>query len=293
MKQGEIQLACPECQHGSFYFNTIKGIGFCHRCQWTPRRDDLVRALGRQGQTILLAQEQQAKEVKKEPGEVQLPEGARPLFTVLDGQVVPHCDVCEETIQHIEVDRFVSREKQHRFQLHASENRIYIPIHDEQGKLVNYLGRAKWWIQSDVKSKLYAPGARTSHYLYCWSDFRTRNEIALVENTFNALWLRELNVTTNFGSSISEMQLTKIFASNVESVVLIWDVGAEKRAEDAVSELRSGGVRAVFARISGQPDQHTVECLTRIVRHGHQVARSWSGDRGFHVDHDPAGACIR
>lgn len=289
-KSDEIQLPCPECQHPSFYFNRVKGVGFCHRCQWTPRREDLVRVLGRRGQTIILAQEEQPRE-QHEPGEVHLPDDARPLFV---GDI-PHCELCEETIGHIEHDRFVSREKQARFQLHATENRVYIPIHDEQGKLVNYLGRVKWWRQQppDVKSKLYAPGAHTSHYLYCWNDFRARREIALVENTFNALWLRELGVTTNFGSSVSETQLTKIFASQVESLVLIWDEGAEERAETAVRKLRSGGVRAVFARISGQPDQHSVECLTRIVRHGHHVARSWSGDRGFDVDHDPAGACIR
>lgn len=291
MKPGEIQLSCPECQHDSFYFNTLKGIGFCHRCQWTPRREDLVRALGRRGQTILLAQEQKSKE-PEDPGEIQLPEGARPLFILLDGEVVPHCDSCEETIQRIQNDRFVSREKQARFQLHASENRIYIPIHDEAGDLVNYLGRAKWWYTSDVKSKLYAPGAKTSHYLYCWNDFGARSEIALVENTFNALWLRELGVTTNFGSSLSETQLKKIRASRVESVVLIWDEGAEERAEIAVNKLRSGGVRAVFARISGQPDQHSVECLTRIVWLGHQVAHTGRA-KGMDVIHDPAGACIR
>ncbi len=291
MKKGELQFQCPECEHPNFYFNTIKGVGFCHRCQWTPRREDLVKALGRMGQTILQAQEAGSQE-RPEPERIELPSDAGPLF-LESGET--HCHVCEEIVQRIEHDRFVSRDKQRLFQLHSTENRIYIPIHDEQGNLVNYLGRVKWWRDQppDIKSKLYAPGAKTSHYLYAWNDFQPLKEIGLVENTFNALWLRELGVTTNFGSSLSETQLTKIFASRVESVVLIWDEGAEERAETAVRKLRSGGLRAVFARISGQPDQHSVECLTRIVRHGHQAARSWSGDRGFHVEHDPAGACLR
>jgi hypothetical protein len=156
------------------------------------------------------------------------------------------------------------------FGLRASENRIYIPV-IENGVLVNYVGRVKWWINSTAPRYQYAENVTTTNYLFSWDVFRTREQLTLVENTFNALWLREHGVTTNFGSHLSTTQAEKIAYSRVRRVLILWDEGAEPKAAKAVTLLRGYGVSAAYVRVEGQPDGHRLECLTSILRGGFEA----------------------
>lgn len=287
MKRGEIQLPCPRCSHPSFYFNTIKGFGFCHRatCGWSPTREQFEEFMKAKGRRVTLDAPQAPQIDDPEPGAVTWPADVVPLLYE-DGRA--HCEVCEEAIGHIEQDRRVPRDRQYHFGLRSSENRIYIPILDA-GELVNYVGRAKWWINSEAKRYQYASGVSTSQYIYTWDYFQPRAEMVLVENTFNALWLRPYGVTTNFGSHLSAEQLEKIRNSRLRRVLILWDEGAESKAEKAVTQLRSQGVRASYVRLEGQPDGHREECLAAVIRDG-MTALQGGDPRPIHVGHKP---CFR
>ena len=266
MKKGEVQFSCPICRHPNFYFNTVKGLGFCHRCQWAPNRRKLEEKLGR---AFIWADPE--SDPKSAP--LSLPPGASPLLEERTPDwITPHCELCEEAVQHIEEERGVSRQKQYLFRIHASENRLFVPVY-EQHELVSYVGRAKWWIYQDVPRYQYPIGTSISNYIFCWDDFRRRSELTLVENTFNALWLRELGTTTNFGSHLSGAQMNRIYDSRVRSVLLLWDEGAESRAEVACEALRARGIFSTFVRLTGQPDGHSAECLASLIRSGHDALK--------------------
>lgn len=265
MKAGEVQLPCPKCGHPSFFFNTRKGVGFCHRakCGWSPTRSQIEKLTGKPFQVdvpVVVA-------AQHEHGPLDFPPDVVPL---LDQNLRPHCEVCEDTVQHLERDRHVPRDRQLHFGIRSSENRIYVPV-IENGVLVNYVGRVKWWINSSAPRYQYAHGVSTSEYLFNWDVFRTREQAALVENTFNALWLRPYGVTTNFGSHLSVVQAEKIAYSRVSRVLILWDEGAEPKAEKAVKLLRGYGVAAAYVRLVGQPDGHREECLASILQGGFEA----------------------
>jgi len=275
LKPGEVQIPCPKCGHPSFYFNTRKGVGYCHRakCGWSPNRDQLQEKLGKRFQLDPAPQ----VEAPAPDGALDFPPDVLPL---LSPNLVAHCEVCEETVQHIENDRHVPRDRQHHFGLRASENRIYIPVL-ENGALVNYVGRVKWWISSTAPRYQYASGVTTSSYLFTWDVFRTRDQVALVENTFNALWLRQYGVTTNFGSHLSVTQAEKIAYSRVRRVLILWDSGAEPKAEKAVVLLRGLGVSAAYVRLEGQPDGHREECLASIIQGGFEALQGGAASHEY------------
>jgi hypothetical protein len=154
------------------------------------------------------------------------------------------------------------------------EDRIYVPIYEE-GKLVNWVSRKRWdsVIHSNEKRYLYAPGRSTTKYFLGWGEAKTWQRLTLVENTFNAIWLRDrLQCSTNFGSHLSKDQVAKIVKSQIKSVVLIWDEGADARAEKAVRALHRQGVRAAYIQIHGQPDDHRIDFLEKWCDTAHELA---------------------
>lgn len=89
----------------------------------------------------------------------------------------------------------------------------------------------------------------------------------MVENTFNAIWLRDhINCSTNFGSHLSDAQAQKIIdAPRVETIIFLWDEGAETRAEKAIEKIRKfrGGKNLAACYMKGQPDDHSLETLKK------------------------------
>ena len=286
MKKDEVQLACPRCGHPNFYFNLSKQVGYCHsaHCHWTPNRSQLDQVLQQKGRRLHGVKIQKTEE-EEEAGPLEFDADVVPL---LRPDLRAHCELCEETVQHLETDRRVPRELQFRMGLRASENRIYVPVYEEN-VLQNYVGRAKWWINSDCMRYRYAPGRDISQFIYSWDVFRVQPELALVENTFNALWLRPHGVSTNFGSNLSAAQIEKFRLSRVRRVVLLWDEGAAAKAEKAAAALNEAGVKALFVRIEGQPDGHREECIVSLIQAG---MRQLIGGSAVPIDvrHEP---CVR
>lgn len=281
-------MECPKCGHPAFYFNAKKQVGFCHsaRCNWSPNRAQLDRILLQKGRRLFIPSPHQEDPPPVDLSPLAWPDDVVPLIE--DDRLTPHCELCDEAIQRIEIDRRVPRSVQWIHALRASENRIYIPVYNVT-EVVAYVGRAKWWIPQDTRRYMYPEGVSIQDFIFDWSIFQSKEAITFVENTFNALWLRPYNVTTNFGSHLGAKQLDLIRRSRVRQIVLLWDEGAELRAEEAVRKLRGIGVKALFVRLEGQPDQHTEECIASLVKAGHGALKQ-GAPRSIDGRHRP---CLR
>jgi len=173
-------------------------------------------------------------------------------------------------------ERGVSIDNQFSFGLTSTEDRVYIPVYEE-GKLVNYVGRLFWWLPfTSPQRYTYAKGVSTSDYFFNWDSASKWSELSLVENSFNAIWLHKFQCTTNFGSHLSQTQIDKILNSNIESIVLLFDEGADKSAEKAVNRLKEKGIPAVYVKIKGQPDNHPEEYIKGLIYEGHKLAKKGS-----------------
>ena len=275
----EYKFPCPRCQHPNFYFNIRKNLGWCHRatCHWAPTLEDLVKLVGvsPEEDTGFKVYTPVANPVgHQDETPLQLPKNAGPvIFTDPKHGTGTHCSKAVGALQSrgIKVDDMIKWD----IRYNAIEDRIYVPIYEE-GKLVNWVSRKVWGSPVDhpkEKRYLYAPGRSTTKYLLGWGEAKHWQRLTLVENTFNAIWLRDrLQCSTNFGSHLSKDQVAKIVKSQIKSVVLIWDEGADPRAEKAVRALHRQGVRAAFIQIHGQPDDHRIDFLEKWCDTAHELA---------------------
>jgi hypothetical protein len=121
---------------------------------------------------------------------------------------------------------------------------------------------------------LYHAGAKTGIYILGWDECELWGRLSLIENTFVSLSLRQsIQATTVFGSNVSDTQADMIARSKIKEVAILWDEGAEKKAEKAVKKLHSRGVRASYWIIKGQPDDHPVETVKEWANAVYEAAR--------------------
>lgn len=264
-RSGESNFNCPKCGHSSFYFSIFKRIGYCHRdkCHWKPDLSDLIEIVGVAPEDALESSIQNFEYPTPSEEEISLPEGSQKLVERKAGRLVSRFPEAYERV----AERGVKPESQHRFNLHIGNGRIYIPVYF-QSKIVSYVGRACWWINSNLKRYEYPKGAKVTNYLFNWDEFNSYKEITLVENTFNSIWLSDNGVptTSTFGSNLSDLQGELIARSSIEKVNILWDEGAEKSAWKASKKLRKLGVSAFPFSISGQPDDHSLHYLNSVLQ---------------------------
>ena len=264
-RRKEIQFPCRKCSHPSFFFSVSKLVGYCHRCHWKPRLQDLNAYLKR---PVDAAEAEAAEPVQHDPGKISLPAGSQALLVREGGRF--HT-INERAIGEIAA-RGVSIPDQFQFGFRLTQDRIILPV-VEGGTLVNYLARLIWWLPFlQGRKYLYCPGVSTSRYLFNWDEAKRWERLGLVENTFNGIAYRGMGITSSFGSHLSAHQIEHIAKGKAKSVVLLWDEGAEARAEKAVKELAQRGVPAAFVRMKGQPDSHPVEQIQAWLREGHKAA---------------------
>lgn len=264
----EINFPCPKCGHPDFSFNLEKRIGNCFRarCKWTPNVQRLKPFL--KGSLSSL----------DEGLEATRSEDPTPLLISLPGSILVwknkgQLHTKNQKIVDKVLERGVSVEDQYSFGLTSTQDRVYIPVY-ENGKLVNYVGRLFWWLPfSSPQRYTYATGVTTSDYFFNWDLASKWSELSLVENTFNAIWLHKLQCTTNFGSNLSQTQIDKVLNSNIESVVLLFDEGADKSAEKAVYRLKEKGIPAIYVKMKGQPDNHPEDYIKGLIYEGHKLAK--------------------
>ena len=270
ISSGEAQFACPRCGHPNFYFNfSQKRIGFCHRanCHYSPTLKELKEIVGDKSPLDEFSEPIYQKVSQAEAVEISLPEGTQRLVELISGTFrtsYPH------TSQKV-AERGVSQPEQYKFNLHIGDGRVYIPVYYE-GKMISYLGRSMWWLPIQGLRYQNAEGTKLNEYFFNWDEGKSWNRLTLLENTFNAMWLRQLQATSTFGSNLGDRQIEHILYGKAESVLLLWDEGADKSAWKAVRRLRKRGVPASFAKITGQPDDHELEYLSNVIEVGHAAA---------------------
>ena len=268
----EIQFPCPKCKHPSFFFNLDKKIGYCHRagCHWKPRIKDLNRFTRTQFGNLVTDE----ADLPAVPAvvKIELPT-SEPLIIKQDGVLKTRFPSAVEGL----AKRHLSGQILSRFNLHYDGTYIYVPVYYE-GKLVNYVGRRAFHLDKELEAAgipkyQYCTGAKTQHYLFNWDQVRLQDKVTFTENTFNAMWLTDtLWGSTNFGSSLSRTQMELIRFSRIQSVVLLWDEGAELRAGKAIQSLNKLGINACAVWLKGQPDSHSFEQLGEWVTKAHQYA---------------------
>lgn len=267
IKQAEANFPCPKCGHHAFYFNVIKNVGVCFRagCGWTPTLKELqnyVQAGNIQFQDSLVWQEPERKVIT-------IPEDARLIIESVENNQIKFND--KEALDYL-LKRNVPALSIYRYRIHSNYERVILPVYNN-GVLVSYVARHFRGEPNGPKYK-YPYGARHSDTLLGWIECKQWDNIALVENSFVSLALRDLNVTTNFGSNLSEGQINKLCNSKIKSVVLLWDEGAEPKADKAVRQLRRLGVPSVFIRIKGQPDNYSKQKISEIIKTAHEQTKS-------------------
>lgn len=268
----EVQFNCPKCEHPSFFFNLGKKLGYCHRasCHYSPT----IKELNRLARTAFgdVVTDEAHLPAKPSTVKIELP-ASELLVDKADGEYVTRFPKVVEGLALRNVDV----QKVYRFGLHYDGTYIYVPVYYE-GKLVNYVGRRAFHRDAElelagIKKYQYCFGAKTSHYIFDWDRVKLQDKVTFTENTFNGMWLSDkLWGSTNFGSSLSNTQIELIRFSRIQSVVMLWDEGAEKRADKAVQKLGALGIAACAVYIKGQPDKHPIEQLTQWVTKAHENA---------------------
>ncbi len=207
---------------------------------------------------------------------ISLPDTAKPLIW-MDGALEEGFVTNNQlVVRELKVDRNVGTKDIIKWNIHYDpiSHRVIVPVYEE-GKLVQYVGRLLWSYHAFANEKRYKYGSGSSigKYLLGWGEAKRWEKLVLVENTFNAIWLRDkLYCSTNFGSHLSTEQIDKIEKSKVKSVVLLWDAGAEARAEKAVRQLHKRAINAVYCVIKQQPDNYHLENLEVMCHNAHEQA---------------------
>ncbi len=274
----EYKFPCPKCSHDNFYFNSRKLKGFCHRaaCHFSPSLKELVKLIGHGPDEEAGFIPFPANNLDDKQAKISLPPNAVPLVYLDESNM--WMTRYQNPLHALERERRLFLQDILKWNIHfdPTTNRIIVPVYEE-GKLVQYVGRLLWGVrgtgEGDKRYK-YASGASIGKYLLGWGEAKRWEKLTLVENTFNAIWLRDkLYCSTNFGSHLSKEQIDKIEKSKVKSVVLLWDEGAEARAEKAVRQLHKRAINAVYLVIKGQPDDYRLEDLIEICNNAHQETK--------------------
>lgn len=266
IKGSEVNFNCPICGHPRFYFNWRKLVGFCHRasCGVKPALADLVTLKGYGPDDYYSVSTAVLDPVAEKP-KVELPDGVWEVNDITDPWLVKAME-----------NRGVTIDKLAQFKIKALASRVYIPIY-HNGELVQYIGRSinrnehpSNGFKTDHASRFaYAKGASITNYIFEWDTVKHWEEVCLVESTFNAMaWIDKIKCTTNFGSHLSQSQVSMLCHSKVKRVVFAWDEDSAKKEHEAIKKLKKEGIQTAqvtFQWAANQPDDIPFEQLERLV----------------------------
>jgi len=148
--------------------------------------------------------------------------------------------------------------------------RLVIPIHNEEGELIAYAGRA---IDDKTEPKYKVPaGFRKSLVLFNLHRAENSNDrVVLVEGFFDVMKVHQAGfpfVVSLMGSVLSEHQ-EHLLVENFDSVILLLD--GDEAGRSATSEIALRLVRKVFVQVieipeGKQPDQLSSEELQKFLK---------------------------
>jgi len=150
--------------------------------------------------------------------------------------------------------------------------RLVIPIHNEEGELIAYAGRA---VDDEVEPKYKVPaGFRKSLVLFNYHRAKSsvnRRVVIVTEGFFDSMKIYQAgfpNVVALMGSVLSEHQ-EHLLVENFDSVILLLD--GDEAGRSATSEIALRLVRKVFVQVieipeGKQPDQLSSEELQKFLK---------------------------
>jgi hypothetical protein len=259
-RQGnELKFPCPTCGHEAFYFNIKKVLGYCHRagCHTTLNLEQTINIVGYGPELAGYVPGMEKKERK-----------------VVEVTLPPRAAKIEEGSEAAEAMalRGVTYDMIRKWDMHCNQSHIIVPIY-EDGKLVQYNSRRvnigvpydRWFsaIDPDALRYKYASGVPITNFILGWEECKLWDEVTFVENTFVSMWLRDLGVTTNFGSYLSPRQVDMLVHSRVKRVTFLWDEGANSQKAERM--LKKVGISARSIYIKGQPDDHTYDEIKELL----------------------------
>ena len=165
-----------------------------------------------------------------------------------------------ETAEHFNVGHFFGKG--------SMNNRLVIPIHNEQGELIAYAGRAI--DNTEPKYKL-PTGFKKSLALFNLHRVDGKSkEVIVVEGYFDCLKVHQAgfpNVISLMGSALSDQQ-EKLLLENFTHIVIMLD--GDQGGRSAATDIASRLMHKVFVRVvdvpaDKQPDQLSSEELHQLL----------------------------
>ena len=135
------------------------------------------------------------------------------------------------------------------------KNRIAIPIHDEEGKLVAYAGR---WAGDELpegENKYMLPrGFKKSQILFNLHRVTGAKVLVIVEGYWSVFRLHQLGIpaVALMGRTLSQKQEALLIASKVSHLILMLD--GDDAGQEAQAELLPRLARHFFTKVSKLPE---------------------------------------
>jgi len=217
-----------------------------------------------------LVREKKDEPVKDTPSDVEdnTQEPNQPLTFTLKSIDASHSyikkrGIKEETAEHFGIGFFYGKG--------SMADRLVIPIHNEEGELIAYAGRA---VDDKVEPKYKVPaGFRKSLVLFNYHRVKSsvnRGVVIVTEGFFDSMKIYQAGfpyVIALMGCEMSEAQ-ENLLIEHFDEVVIMLD--ADESGRSAASQIASRIVRKLFVRIvdvpeGKQPDQLSSDEIRQVL----------------------------
>jgi len=250
----EIRLQCPQCkkqklqyEDAKLYFNTLRKVGHCKRCEWSGGWIKLLKLLNMKSLKAPTPSLEDLRERSTEERDGTVKQAQ----SILPRKVVPAWSH-ERARRYLRGRGFTRRSAERAGFLYCTggyfQNRLIIPIFDEHGKYRTFAARyLEYFIverylrksgQSGSQKYLYPKGFHVSRILgdlYPNQKALRRRYAILVEGRFDSLHLAPYGCCV-FGTNISASHIQLLREARVKRVVICFDHDTKKRARQNVRE---------------------------------------------------------
>lgn len=241
----EIRIECPKCRKDGLkyedfklYYNEIKRVGHCKRCEWVGGYKRLLELLKLKKLTFSAPS---LKELRREfSGNGQRTDSN--AESVLPKKVKPAW--LHRTSKRYLQKRGLTKSDSIRYGfLYCTrgyfQKRLIIPIFDERGRyrtfVARYIGRSK---SRQIEKYLYPKGCRTGRLLgdlYPNKKAKRKRFVILVEGRFDSIHLAPLGVCT-FGANLTWNQVQILREAGIKRVVICFDHDKKRKARRNVKQ---------------------------------------------------------